>query len=114
MSNLFVIVCLAATFAIAAAMLYRSLFDLVPTNEPSTDAQAEAEERAEKYLRRVIALTGATQIGRHYCVLDLGNARFEVHDSYVSRTPIGKDFREMAKAAGGTCFYIPNEHMPVS
>jgi hypothetical protein len=114
MLNWLVVICLVATFAIAGAMLCRSLFELVPTSEASAGAQAEAEEHAEQYLRRVIALTGATQMGRPYCILDVGNTRFEVHDSYVSRTAIGSNSRETTKAARGTCFYIPNERMPVS
>jgi hypothetical protein len=114
MLNSLVVTCLVVILAIGGAMLCRSLLDPSPTSEASGEAQAEAEERAERYLRRIIALTGATQMGRHYCILDVGNTRFEVHDSYVSRTPIRSNSRDTTKAAGGTCFYIPNERMPVS
>ena len=44
----------------------------------------EAESRAQTYLRRIIALTGATQKG-HSFVLDVGVTRFQVCDRYVRR-----------------------------
>src|SRR5467141_2693437 len=48
------------------------------------------EHRAETYLRRIVALTGATQMGSSY-VLDVGNARFHVRDRNVRRIPDGAD-----------------------
>jgi hypothetical protein len=48
------------------------------------------EERAETYLRRILALTGATQMGSSY-ILNVGKARFEVRDRNVRRIPDGAD-----------------------
>ena len=42
------------------------------------------ENRSEAYLDRIVALTGAKQMGSH-CVLDVGKTRFNVHDRYVGR-----------------------------
>jgi hypothetical protein len=44
----------------------------------------DREDRAETYLRRIIALTGATQMS-NYCVLDAGKTRFHVYDRNVVR-----------------------------
>ena len=50
------------------------------------------EQRAETYLRRIVALTGARQMDNSY-VLDVGKARFHVRDGYVKRIPDGADPR---------------------
>ncbi|HET8922769.1 MAG TPA: hypothetical protein VFN26_07195, partial [Candidatus Acidoferrum sp.] len=42
------------------------------------------KDRAKTYLRRIAALTGATQTVNAY-VLDVGKMRFHVRDRYVSR-----------------------------
>ena len=59
------------------------------------------EERAETYLRRIVALTGATQMGSSY-VLNVGNARFHVRDRNVRRIPEGAD---PTWARSETCFH---------
>lgn len=74
-------------------------------------AVMDTEDRAEAYLRRVVGLTGARQLGRYYYLLDVGKTRFEVHDSYVSRTP---NATVAAGTRGGTCFYLPNQHVPAA
>jgi hypothetical protein len=68
---------------------------------------AEPHRRAETYLRRVIALTGATQMG-DYCALDVGKTRFHVYDQYVVR--VG----EMSPACtqDQTCFYVTDQYIP--
>ena len=111
MWSLFTVACFLTILVVAWAGVCASI------RRQSLDDKsiADAEDRAEAYLSRIIELTGATQMGRHYCVLDVGNTRFEVHDSYVSRAPIMAGSTAAAKpAAGGTCFYIPNYYMPVS
>src|SRR3984893_19178526 len=40
--------------------------------------------RAQRYLRRIVALAGATQMGCGYA-LDVGTTRFHVRDRYVRR-----------------------------
>jgi len=69
----------------------------------------EPHDRAETYLRRVIALTGATQMG-DYCVLDVGETRFQVYDQYVERV------REMSPACtqDQTCFYVADQYIPAA
>lgn len=111
MWSLFIVACFLTILVVAWAGMCASL----RRQALSDKTIADAEDRAEACLRRIIELTGATQVGRHYCVLDVGNTRFEVHDSYVSRAPIAAGSTGGAKSlAGGTCFYIPNHYMPVS
>jgi hypothetical protein len=66
--------------------------------------------RAQSYLRRIVALTGATQMGRRY-VLDVGTTRFEVRDRYVRRL---RDLANPQCAYEETCFYLPHKEMPKS
>jgi hypothetical protein len=65
------------------------------------------EERAETYLRRILALTGATQMGGSY-VLNVDKARFEVRDRNVRRIPNGADPRW---ARWETCFHPAHQAM---
>ena len=44
----------------------------------------ERKYRAQRYLRCIVALTGATQIGGGY-TLHVGPTRFQVRDGYVRR-----------------------------
>jgi hypothetical protein len=64
--------------------------------------------RAQSYLRRVVALTGATQMGSGY-VLDVGTTRFEVRDRYVRRL---RDLTDPTCAYEETCFYSADKSMP--
>jgi hypothetical protein len=66
------------------------------------------EERAEAYLRRIVALTGATQMGSSY-VLNVGKARFHVRDRNVKRIPHGAD---PTWARWETCFHPAHQDMP--
>ncbi len=68
------------------------------------------KERAKTYLRRIVALTGATQIGNGY-LLDVGATRFHVRDRYVRRM---RDVTDPKCAYEGTCFYPAHEEMPKS
>jgi hypothetical protein len=61
-----------------------------------------AGSRAEMYLRRVIALTGATQNGNTY-ILDVGTIRFEVWDSFITRLR-GSDRRYDEETCFGPAF----------
>lgn len=69
--------------------------------------QRKARARARSYLKRVLALTGATRQGFCY-VLDVGNARFHVREGCVERLPLRRGVRV---TRGQTCFY-PNHEMP--
>ena len=64
--------------------------------------------RAQSYLRRVVALTGATEMGRCY-VLDVGTTRFEVRGGYVRRL---QDLTDPKCTYEETCFYSPHKEMP--
>jgi hypothetical protein len=64
-------------------------------------------DRAKTYLRRIVALTGATQMGNAY-VLDVGKTRFHVRDRYVGR----RDVTDPGCAYEETCFYPVHNGMP--
>ena len=65
------------------------------------------EQRAETYLRRIVALTGATQTGSSY-VLNVGKARFHVRDRNVTRIPDGAN---PTWARWETCFHLAHQDM---
>ncbi len=64
--------------------------------------------RAKTYLRRIVDLTGATQMGNAY-VLDVGKTRFHVRDRYVSRV---RDVTDPECLYEETCFYPVHMGMP--
>jgi len=64
--------------------------------------------RAQSYLSRVVALTGATQMGSGY-VLDVGTTRFEVRDRYVRRL---RDLTDPKCTYEIICFYSAHKEMP--
>ena len=66
------------------------------------------KDRAEAYLRRVVALTGATQTAGVY-VLDVGKIRFEVRHRFVSRFEDSADPKSRCQE---TCFYPVHKEMP--
>ncbi len=68
----------------------------------------ERKYRAKRYLRRIVALTGATQIGGAY-VLDVGTTRFKVRDGYVRRV---QDVTNPKCGYEETCFYPAHKEMP--
>ena len=64
------------------------------------------EERAETYLHRIVALTGAKKMGSSY-VLNVGKARFHVRDRFVTRMPEG----DPRWARRETCFHPAHQGM---
>jgi hypothetical protein len=68
----------------------------------------DRKDRAKRYLRRIAALTGATQTGNAY-VLDVGKMRFRVRDRYVSRL---QNITDPGCALEETCFYPVHKGMP--
>src|SRR5215510_4842517 len=75
----------------------------------SNDVHAvKREDRAKSYLRRIVALTGATQIGNRY-VLVVGTTRFSVRDGYVGRLRDATDPNSICRE---TCFYSAHRGMP--
>jgi hypothetical protein len=64
--------------------------------------------RAQSYLRRIVALTGATQIGNSY-FLDVGKTQFFVRAGYVRRL---RDATDPKCTYEETCFYPAHKGMP--
>jgi hypothetical protein len=65
-------------------------------------------DRAKRYLQRIAALTGATQVDDAY-VLDVGKTRFHVRHRYVERL---RDTTDPECAHEETCFYPVHKGMP--
>ena len=68
----------------------------------------DRRDRATVFLRRIIALTGATQMGDEY-VLDVGACRFQVRNGYIRRLRVPADPKS---AYEETCFYPVHNLMP--
>ena len=66
------------------------------------------KDRAKIYLRRIVGLTGATQMHDVY-FLDVGKMRFHVRDRYVGRL---RDLTDPGCAYEETCFYPVHKGMP--
>jgi hypothetical protein len=66
------------------------------------------KDRPKAYLRRIVALTAATQMGKGYDI-NVGTARFHVRDRYVSRM---RDVTDPKCAYEETCFYSADKSMP--
>ena len=66
----------------------------------------ERRNRAKTYLRRIVALTGATQTSQGY-VLDVGTTRFFVRDGYVERQ---RDASDRKCGYERTCFSPVQPH----
>jgi hypothetical protein len=80
--------------------------------ENSSDGQdsLDRKDHAKTYLRRIVALTGATQMGNRY-VLDVGTTRFYVRDRYVGRM---RDVTDPKCIYEETCFYSAHTEIPKS
>ncbi len=68
----------------------------------------DRRDRAKVCLRRIVALTSATQMGDEY-VLDVGTTRFHVRDRYVRRL---RDAADPKCGYEETCFYPVHKGMP--
>ena len=68
----------------------------------------DQKDPAKTYLRRIVALTGATQMDDAY-VLDVGKTRFHVRYRYVDRL---RDATDPECAYEETCFYPVHKGMP--
>jgi hypothetical protein len=66
------------------------------------------KERAEKYLLRIVALTGAVPLGNGYA-LDVGATRFHVREGRVGQL---RDLNDPNCRYRETCFFLPNIDMP--
>ncbi len=81
---------------------------VIAANGPSRVDPIGRKDRAKTYLRRIVALTGATRMGNGY-VLEIGTTRFHVWDRYVRRL---RDSTVPQCPYEETCFYSPNKGMP--
>ncbi len=68
----------------------------------------DRKDRAKRYLQRIAALTGATQVDDAY-VLDVGKTRFHVGHRYVKRL---RDTTDPECTYEETCFYTVHNGMP--
>jgi hypothetical protein len=68
----------------------------------------DRKDRAKRYLPRIAALIGATQMDDAY-VLDVGKVRFHVRYRYVTRL---RDMTDPECAHEETCFYPVHKGMP--
>ncbi len=69
---------------------------------------AGPKDRPKTYLLRIVALTGATQMGNGYDI-NVGTTRFHVRDRYVGRL---RDVNNPKGAYEETCFYSADRSMP--
>jgi len=78
--------------------------------EDSSDGldRRDPEDRGKAYLRRVVALTGATQMDDGY-VLNVGATRFHVRNGYIRRL---RDAEDPKCGYEETCFYPVHNGMP--
>jgi hypothetical protein len=68
----------------------------------------ERKDRAKIYLGRIVALTGATQVGNTY-VLEVGTTRFQVRERYVRRL---RDISGSKCTYEETCYCLPYSDIP--
>lgn len=66
------------------------------------------EQRAEAFLRRILALTGATLVDGAY-ILNVGKVQFQVRDRFIRRL---QDPRDPKSPYEETCFYLVHNGMP--
>jgi hypothetical protein len=86
----------------------------IPDNRIANGSDAvhriSRKDRPKIYLRRIVALTGATQEGNEY-ILNVGTTRFHVRDRYVGRM---RDSTDPKCGYEETCFYSAHKEMPKS
>jgi hypothetical protein len=77
-------------------------------NSSDSPDPIDRRDRATVFLRRIVALTGATQMGEEY-VLNVGATRFHVRNGYIRRLRVAADPQ---CAYEETCFYPVHKGMP--
>ena len=84
-----------------------SLFGRSPLKK-GLDVRASKEQRAEAFLRRILALTGAKKVENVY-ILNVGNVQFQIRDRFVRRLQDPDDPKSPYEE---TCFYLVHNGMP--
>ena len=87
-----------------AAVIAESGFD----TRSDEVCRCDGSSRAKAYLRRIVALTGATQTDEGY-FLDVAKTRFHVCDRYVRRL---RDLTNPQCGYDKTCFYCVHRDVP--
>ena len=85
-----------------------SLFRGNPLRGGRVSSHVTKEQRAEAFLRRILALTGATKVDNTY-VLNVGKVQFQVRDRFIRRV---QDPQDPKSPYEETCFYLVHNGMP--
>ncbi len=85
-----------------------SLFGGHPLNNGLNVPRITREQRAEAFLRRIMALTGAMKVDCAY-VLNVGNVQFQLRDRFIRRLQNPDDPKSPYEE---TCFYLVHNGMP--
>ena len=85
-----------------------SLFGSNALGRRAVSPRVTKEQRAEAFLRRILALTGATKVDNVY-VLNAGKVQFEIRDRFIRRLQNPNDPKSPYEE---TCFYLVHNGMP--
>ena len=85
-----------------------SLFGGHRNNGSAFASQISKEQRAEAFLQRILALTGAKKVDGAY-VLNVGTVQFQVRDRFIRRLQNPNDPKSPYEE---TCFYLVHNGMP--
>lgn len=85
-----------------------SLFGNNPWGGGTVSPRLTKEQRAEAFLRRILALTGATKADDAY-ILNVGKVQFQLRDRFIRRLQNPKDSQSPYEE---TCFYLVHNGMP--
>lgn len=85
-----------------------SLFGGNPLIGGPVSPRSTKEQRAEAFLRRILALTGATKVDGAY-VLNVGKVQFQLRDRFIRRLQNPGDPKSPYEE---TCFYLVHNGMP--
>ena len=85
-----------------------SLFGGHRSNGSAFASQISKEQRAEAFLQRILALTGAKKVDGSY-VLNVGTVQFQVRDRFIRRLQNPSDPKSPYEE---TCFYLVHNGMP--
>lgn len=85
-----------------------SLFGDNPLGGGPVSPRVTKERRAEAFLRRILALTGAMKVDGAY-VLNVGKVQFQLRDRFIRRL---QDPQDPKSPYEETCFYLVHNGMP--
>lgn len=74
----------------------------------TVSSRVTKEQRAEAFLRRILALTGATSVDGAY-ILNVGKVQFQLRDRFIRRLQNPQDPKSPHEE---TCFYLVHNGMP--